>query len=420
MEKSQVVQISSRVEHLLQPFSPHLEASFAAWKDPFDPLHNVQGYINFAVAENKLSVDLLLEKLKHCRNISGSVLGYDDMRGSEPFRKQIANLLSTYFFHRLVDIDGIFCCAGAGCALDLLFYCLLEEGDGVLLPAPYYPGFIHDIEGRARCKPVIVEPTGSHFRFQLADLEKKLLECRQSGQPVKALLLCSPNNPLGFTLSREELENIVSWTRQNSLQLIVDEIYGLSVFSKSSKMVSIGSVLEHLGNDVHFVWSFSKDFCMSGLRAGVIYTENHEIRKALRFLPYFCGVSGDTQFALTKLLSDSEFVQSFIRENTIRLYETYRVHCDCLDKMGIPYVPSEAGFFIWMDLNKYMASRTFENERTLWKSLFEKAKVVVTPGEVCHSTQPGWFRCCFSAASPEAAKVAWNRVEQMMSSQEKK
>jgi len=93
-----------------------------------------------------LSLDLLLEKLKHCRNIPPSVLGYDDMRGNESFRKEIAKLLETYFFHRSVDVDGIFCCAGAGCALDLLFQCLLEQGDGVLLPAPYYPGFIHDIE----------------------------------------------------------------------------------------------------------------------------------------------------------------------------------------------------------------------------------------------------------------------------------
>jgi len=127
------------------------------------------------------------------------------------------------------------------------------------------------------------------------------VECRHSGQSVKALLLCSPNNPLGFMFTREELENIVSWTRQNGLQLIVDEIYGLSVFSKSSKLVSIGSVLDELGDDVHFVWSFSKDFCMSGLRAGVIYTENRMARTALRFLPYFCGVSGDTQFALTQV-----------------------------------------------------------------------------------------------------------------------
>jgi len=238
------------------------------------------------------------------------------------------------------------------------------------------------------------------------------VECRHSGQSVKALLLCSPNNPLGFMFTREELENIVSWTRQNGLQLIVDEIYGLSVFSKSSKLVSIGSVLDELGDDVHFVWSFSKDFCMSGLRAGVIYTENRMARNALRFLPYFCGVSGDTQFALTQLLSDSEFVQNFIRENTQRLYETYSVHCSCLDKLGISYVPSEAGFFIWMNLNPWMASHTWESERELWRRLLDKAKVVLTPGEVCHSTEPGWFRCCFSAASSEAAKVAWKRVEQ--------
>lgn len=43
MEKQQVSKVSSRVEHLLQPFSPHLEASFAAWKDPFVPVHNPNG-----------------------------------------------------------------------------------------------------------------------------------------------------------------------------------------------------------------------------------------------------------------------------------------------------------------------------------------------------------------------------------------
>eukprot|EP00871_Galdieria_phlegrea_P002224 jgi/Galph1/3001/GphlegSOOS_G1691.1 len=411
MEKSLV---SSRVQHLLQPFSPHLEASFKAWQDLFDPNENPNGYVNFAVAENKISVDLIVQKLKSCRNINERVLGYDDMRGNEQFRQKIAQLFETYFFHRKVDHDGLFCCAGAGCALDLLFTALFEEGDGILLPAPYYPGFIHDIEGRARCKPVIVDVESSDFRFQISDLERTLEDSRKQGITVKGLLLCNPNNPLGFIFTDEELENIVSWTRKHSLQLIVDEIYGLSVFSMSRKFVSIGSVLEHLGDDVHFVWSFSKDFCASGLRAGVVYTENMKVRDALRFLPYFCGISGDTQFALTQLLSDDDFVQSFVDENCRRLRDNYLVNCKLLDAMSILHIPSEAGFFIWMDFSQFLESKTFESERKLWRSLFENAKVVLTPGEVCHSSRPGWFRCCFAAAPRAACEAAWHRVAKLL------
>ena len=57
---------------------------------------------------------------------------------------------------------------------------------------------------------------------------------------------------------------------------------------------------------------------------------------------------------------------------------------------------------IWLDLRAFLTSPTFDAERDLFERIFERARVSISPGQVFHCTEPGWFRLCFTV--PEARR----------------
>ena len=89
-------------------------------------------------------------------------------------------------------------------------------------------------------------------------------------------MVTNPHNPLGIIYSREVMLKIVAWARKKNLHTIADEIHALATHQKYGHgFESIIKVLRNqMESDVHFVWSLSKDFGASGLRVGIVYTQN--------------------------------------------------------------------------------------------------------------------------------------------------
>lgn len=128
----------------LPTYSP--QAQQRPWS-PDDP----EGNLILTVAENKLSSDLIHARLSEAPLPPPSALQYADMRGIPALRKAWAEtLMSTFMKGHAIDPDHITCSAGAGAILDMLFFCVCSAGDGVLIPAPYYPAFDNDLQVRDR------------------------------------------------------------------------------------------------------------------------------------------------------------------------------------------------------------------------------------------------------------------------------
>lgn len=66
---------------------------------------------------------------------------------------------------------------------------------------------------------------------------------------------------------------------------------------------------------MHLTWAFSKDFAVSGLRCGVLYSENEALLEAVDGLAYWACVSGDTQYLLGEMISDDAWEDDFVAEN---------------------------------------------------------------------------------------------------------
>jgi aspartate/methionine/tyrosine aminotransferase len=386
-------------EYLLR----HVEGS----RSPYHPASNPEGYIGLCVAENKLVAGLVADRLERVGPVPPAVLGYDAMTGSERFRRRLARFMGRTLLGRAVAPQQISVLAGAGSVLEILFHALGDPGDGVLVPTPSYAGFWGDLELRNGLTIVPVHRSSADgFRLTCELLDRALAG---AGRPVRALLYTDPDNPLGTVADREEIELVLGWAEARALHLVVDEIYALSVFGER-RFTSVARVRPTLGERVHIVWAFSKDFGASGLRCGVLVSENEAVNAAVDALAYWACCSGHTQGLLGELISDDVWVDDYIASMRGLLGGAYRRVADALDGAGIRFVPADAGVFVLLDLRPHLAQPTWEAERRLWLEILERARVNLTPGAACRAAEPGFFRLCFAGSPAETTETAIERL----------
>jgi aspartate/methionine/tyrosine aminotransferase len=404
--------LSRRGRHLVEspPAAEYLREHFsrlAASHDPSRP----DGYIPLCVAENTLVHDLLSPELGKAREIPPRVLGYDAMTGSLDFRERLAHFMGRSFLGRQVRPDQIAVLNGAGSVLELLFHVIADSGDGVLVPTPSYAGFWPDLETRDELRIVPVHSSASDgFRLSPTLLDRAVAN---AGCKVRALLFTSPDNPMGRVYTAGEVAAVVEWAANAGVHLVLDEVYALSVFG-SLPFTSAARLVPTLGQRLHVVWAFSKDFAASGLRAGVLVSENAAVLQAIDGLAYWACCSGHTQFVLGQMISDDAWVDRYVTTMRARLGEAYRRVTAALTDKGVPYLPSDAGFFLLLDLRQFLSAPTWEREAALWRRLLDLANVNLTPGSACHIGEPGFMRLCFAGVPTDTAVHAVERLARVL------
>jgi 1-aminocyclopropane-1-carboxylate synthase len=117
----------------------------------------------------------------------------------------------------------------------------------------------------------------------------------------------------------------------------MDEIYALSTHNRNGQgFQSVVRILENkLNDDVHMVWSLSKDFGASGLRVGFVYSQNELYLRGLANFNIFSGVSNPIQMIVSELLTDDQFVDFYLDESRVRLRQSYQI---CVQKLEEMYV----------------------------------------------------------------------------------
>src|SRR5207244_9758369 len=92
------------------------------------------------------------------------------------------------------------------------------------------------------------------------------------------------------------------------------------------------------------------------------------------------------------LLADGAWVADFLRTYRGRLAASYTAATRQLAAGGIRYAPAQAGLSVWVDLRPWLSSPSFAAEQALWRCLMDDGRVSITPGQVFHGPEPGWFR----------------------------
>ena len=389
----------------------YLVRHFEGSQSPYDTDTNPDGYIGLCVAENKLVANLVTHRLGEIPPAPSSVLGYDAMTGSVRFREQLGRFMGRTFLGRGFPAHQISVLAGAGSVLEILFHVLADPGDGVLVPTPSYAGFWMDLEMRDELKIVPVHCTsGDGFRLTTERLDRAIAD---AGRPVKVLLFTTPNNPLGTVYSADEINEILTWAEDRGLHVVFDEIYALSVFGETP-FTSCASVLPSLGEHVHIVWAFSKDFGASGLRCGVLVSENRAVNAAVDAFAYWACCSGHTQHLLGEMISDVAWVDGYIRSMQGLLRTAHGRLVELLDAGGVRHLPAEAGVFALLDLRTFLAEPTWDAELALWLRIVDEAKVNLTPGSACHIGEPGFFRLCYAGLPTATLEIGVERLLEVL------
>jgi aspartate/methionine/tyrosine aminotransferase len=393
------------VEH--PPFAEYIGAHFERHAHRFDPASNPDGYIALCIAENQQMWHELAARLAAVTDVPPRVLGYDAMIGSVELRSALAAFMGRAFVGREIAAEQLAVVAGAGAVLELLFHAICDPGDGVLVPTPSYAGFWADLETRDE-QVIVPVPRSSADGFRLtADALERAFA--GAGRPVKALLLTTPDNPLGRVYAPAELHEIIAWAESKTIHLVLDEVYALSVFG-SHAFVSGASLRPTLGDRTHLVWAFSKDFGASGLRCGVLCSENPDVLRAVDGLAYWAACSGHTQHLLREIVSDTPWVDAFLAEMRRRLAQTYALVTTTLAEVGIPFVPASGGIFVMCDLRACLPEPTWDAEARLWRTILEEGNVNLTPGSACRCSEPGFFRLCYASETHEALAVGIRRI----------
>lgn len=302
---------------------------------------------------------------------------YTDSLGIAELRDAIARHYEATYGVR-VEEDRIVVTAGSSPALLLAMACLVDGGDEVMMPDPYYacyPNFVRVLKAR----PVFV-PTGSMDGFQLDPGKAKSLMTPST----RAVIVNSPANPTGVCLDEGHMRSIASL----GIPVLSDEIYHGLVYEGAQH-----TMLEFT-DDAIVVNGFSKAYAMTGWRLGWAVFPRHLVRCAQKLqqnllicapsMAQWAGVA-----ALTEAAHDvAAMRETFARRRTVMLREMERRN------FNVEVKPTGA-FYVLVNMSRYTRdSQEFALE------ILEHTGVGVTPGIDFGKGAEGYIR--FSYANSEA------------------
>ncbi|WWC97127.1 hypothetical protein V866_004005 [Kwoniella sp. B9012] len=394
---------------------PLIDRFSCLFQDQYDCVSNPKGIVSLGVAENFLMQEECMELISTAlkNNFTPLDLSYgDSLWGSRRINRALAGLFNEYFDPaEKVKPEHIITGVGCSAVLDQLFYTLMDEGEAILLAAPYYTGFDRDLIGRGRVRLIPVHIPIGEAAFEpdcLKLFEDKLKEVESEGIRVRAVILCNPQNPLGRTYPRETLLAYARFCEEKDLHLVSDEIYALSVYDNPdfpqahpfTSMLSL-NVEKELGIEfdkarLHVVYGMSKDFCSNGLRIGSLVSQHNPLLlRAMANTSMLMKISSPADVIWSTLLLDANRLKAFISLNRKRLAEAHGFIRRWFVDRGVEVANSNAGNFIWVNLGKSLGFDDAQMEKKVFQKLLDGG-VYIAPGSAYHYHIAGWYRITFS------------------------
>jgi len=394
--------LSIRAQELGSGASNLLNTFMAVQKNSYDEKLNPNGICNCGVAENYLCENELISKLQSIQIWKTNHMYYPNPLGQIILRQTLCHFFQKQFqLNYQLDPNRMIISSGLSGIMSILSYLIGDRNDVFLIPSPYYTAFDHDISVFSNCNifrcPLLEQNTGK-FRFSVEIFQHGYDEAINKGLRPRGIIIINPTNPIGDIYDEKTIEPVLKFAAEKELHVIIDEIYSLSLFENQKpfqSMLNYTSIIDQ--ERTHFVWSFSKDFALSGLRIGVLYAGSNDLCLPGAALNFIQVPSTIVQEIMSEFLSDNQWIDSYIKLNRSRLTQQYEIVKKKIEDIDqrIYVRPSRAGFFIWTDFSLLLHKITFEEENRLFQTMFSHG-VYISSGYNLGCSQPGWFRMIFS------------------------
>ncbi|KAI1803418.1 putative aminotransferase class I and II family protein [Daldinia bambusicola] len=406
---------------------------------------NPDGLVFLGVAENPLLYEDISAFIKNNLTIDpDDQFGYGvGPRGSPRLKKALTSFFQNYFdAEKPILEENLLILPGVGGVLDALAWSICDDGEGIIIPVPFWSGISQGVGERAR--GVMIPATyqsveGYQGLDDLFDpeinkkaLEKALQRATENNVKVKGVMLCNPHNPLGRCYSVETLRAIAGFCGQHSLHLISDEVFAMSVYGNPdvpdavpfTSIVALDLDDKIDPRNVHVAYGMGKDFCAAGFRIGALHSRNEGLITAVSTISVLGWVPYIVQDIWANILTDDEFRINFMSKNRRLLAEHSAILTAFLREHEIPYYSKiNAGVFAWVNLQYYLYNKSDvsatdllkandqfyrDREMTLWNRLLASG-VGLGLGSWYSSEEPGWFRISF-AVDKEALHIGLERL----------
>ena len=321
---------------------------------------------------------------------------YTDYRGYPELRAEIAKFYKEEY-DADVDDSEIFISAGGCVSMYLVMEAILNDGDEVIIPDPYfvpYPSQVELARGKAVMLPTYEE---EGFQINIDRLEKLVTE------KTRAIILNTPNNPTGSCLSLETMHKIAEFCEKHDIIVVADDIY--TAFSFDSEFVPIMNI-DSMKKRTITINSFSKNFVMTGFRVANIIAPEEVIQTIQKINEnvVFTTPSVSQRAALHALRMRHQIQPAIIDEFRERV-KYCRQRVSSIKNMSV--LEEGGSFYVFPNIK---ATGLSSNEVT--KLMMEEAHVLVLPGNAFGSCGEGYIRISCTVGI-EKLREAFDRIEKM-------
>jgi aspartate/methionine/tyrosine aminotransferase len=273
------------------------------------------------------------------------------------------------------------------------FATLLDPGDKVLVPAPYWTTYPESIRLAGGVpEPVVADESTGY----LVTVEQ--LEAARTSR-TKALLFVSPSNPTGAVYPREQVEAIGRWAYEHGLWVITDEIYEHLLYD-GAEAPSLPVVVPEMADRTVILNGVAKTYSMTGWRVGWMIGPQDVIKAAAALQSHLCGnVSNVAQQAALAAVSGP---LDAVAEMRAAFDARRKLMVSLLSEIPGVVTPTPRGAFYAYPSMKALLGREIRGERPkdtveLADLLLREADVAVVPGEAFGT--PGYFRLSYALDS---------------------
>ena len=296
---------------------------------------------------------------------------YDAVTGVAALRNAIAKKLRednglSY------GMDEIIVNSGAKSSLSVALQTILNPGDEVIIPKPYWVSYTEMVK-LAGGVPVVVDTDPENAFKMTAEQMKAAITDK-----TKAMMLNTPVNPTGVLYSREELQALADVAVAADILVIADEIYEEFVYD-GNKMVSIASLGEAIKNNTILVNGFSKTYAMTGWRVGFAVGDPEIIGAMAKVISQTTSnLTTVSQYAAIEALtgdqSSIEIMRQAFEERLNTIYPLLN------EVPGFEAIKPQGAFYLFPNVNKAMEMKGYTDVTEFTTAILEEAEVALVTG----------------------------------------